>query len=58
MIEIEVTRVEAPSRKLNVRWTCDNVDTMTMGPSTERVHPSAKRVSDRREATIWKRLRG
>ncbi len=58
-MEIEVIRVEAPSRRLKVKWTLDEVENMTMqGPSTGVVHPSAKRATDRREATIWKRLRG
>ena len=64
-MEIEVIRVQAKSRRVDVKWTMEDVASLslhahsvTSGPSTLVVHPSAKRATDRREAPIWKRLFG
>lgn len=57
--ELQVTQVFAKPRKLDFKYVLDEVQNYTMqGPSTGVVHPSAKRATDRRKATIWKRLRG
>ena len=64
-MEIEVIRVQAKSRRLDVKWSMEDVASLslhahnfTQGPSTLVVHPSAKRAEDRREASIWKRMFG
>ena len=58
-MDIDVIRVTAKSRHVGATWVIEEVLEVTMqGPSTGRVHPSAKRATDRRKATIWKRLIG
>lgn len=63
--ELQVIRVEAKSRRLDAKWSMEDVASLslhahsiTQGPSTLVVHPSIKRATDRREATVWRRLLG